>query len=134
MRAQSTVPFSTSGSLSTNDSGSFVPTATHIESLNGKRTLTFNVLGTAAQAGLSLVTVEVAVGRVVRAQATVGIASQVLSCFANGASIGIPACSGVTVATDGRSATFTNAVLRGGAVGVAARDVTFNGTVVAKGF
>lgn len=124
----------TSGSLSTNDSGGFTPTASTIESLNGKRTLTFNVLGTAAQAGLSLVTLDVAGGRVVRAQATVGIASQVLSCFDNGSGIGIPACSGVGVAADGRTVTFNNAVLRGGAVGAAARDVTFNGTVAAKGF
>ena len=129
-----TVDFSrTSGSLSTNDSGGFTPVASNIESLNSQRTLTFNVLGTAAQAGLSLVTVEVQGGRVVRAQATVGIATQVLSCFDNGTGIGIPACTGVTVAADGRTVTFTNAVLRGGPLGAAARNVTFNGTVVAKG-
>ena len=129
-----TVDFArTSGSLSTNDTGGFTPVTSSIESLNGRRTLTFNVLGTAAQAGLSLVTVEVAGGRVVRAQATVGIATQVLSCFDNGAGIGIPACTGVTVGADGRTITFSNAVLRGGAVGAAARNVTFNGTVVAKG-
>ena len=129
-----TVDFArTSGSLSTNDSGSFTPVTSSIESLNGQRTLTFNVLGTAAQAGLSLVTVEVVGGRVVRAQATVGIATQVLSCFDNGAAIGVPACSGVTVGSDGRTVTFSNAVLRGGAVSTAARNVSFNGTVVAKG-
>ncbi len=129
-----TVDFArTSGSLSTNDTGGFTPVISSIESLNGQRTLTFNVLGTAAQAGLSLMTVKVAGGRVVRAQATVGIATQVLSCFDNGAGIGIPACSGVTVGSDGRTVTFSNAVLRGGAVGTAARNVTFNGTVVAKG-
>jgi len=129
-----TVDFArTSGSLSTNDTGGFTPVTSSIESLNGQRTLTFNVLGTAAQAGLSLVTVEVAGGRVVQAQTTVGIATQVLSCFDNGAGIGVPACSGVTVGSDGRTVTFSNAVLRGGAVGAAARNVTFNGTVVAKG-
>ena len=130
-----TVDFSrTSGSLSTNDAiGGFTPVASTIESLNSARTLTFNVLGTAAQAGLSLVTVEVVGSRVVRAQATVGIATQVLSCFDNGTGIGIPACTGVTVAADGRTLTFSNAVLRGGAVGAAARNVTFNGTLVAKG-
>jgi hypothetical protein len=124
----------TSGSLTTNDAlGGFTPVSSTIESLNDTRTLTFNVLGTAAQAGFSLVTVEVKGGRVVRAQATVGIGSQVLSCFDNGTVIGIPACTGVTVAADGRTVTFNNAVLRGGAVGVAARNVTFNGTVAAKG-
>lgn len=131
-----TVDFArTSGSLATNDAlGGITPTASNIESINGRRTLTFNVLGTAAQAGWSLVTVEVVAGRVVRAQATVGIASQVLSCFDNGSAIGIPACTGITVGTDGRTVRFDNAVLRGGAVGAAARNVTFNGTVVAKGF
>jgi hypothetical protein len=123
----------TSGSLTTNDTGGFTPVFSNIESQNDRRILTFSVLGTAAQAGLSLVTVEVVGGRVVRAQATVGIASQVLSCFDNGTGIGIPACTGVSAAADGRTVTFTNAVLRGGAVGQPARDVTFNGTVVAKG-
>jgi hypothetical protein len=123
----------TSGSLTSSDLGGFTPAASSIESLNSARILTFNVLGTAAQAGLSLVTVEVAAGRVTRAQATVGIATQVLSCFDNGTAIGIPACAGVTVAADGRTVTFNNAVLRGGAVGAAARNVTFNGTVAAKG-
>ena len=123
----------TSGSLSTSDSGAFTPVASNITSRNASRTLTFSVLGTAAQAGLSLVTVEVVGGRVVGAQATVGIATQVLSCFDNASVIGIPACTGVTVGADGRTVTFANAVLRGGAVGAAARDVTFNGTVVVKG-
>lgn len=123
----------TSGSLTTNDTGGFTPVASNIESLNSKRTLTFSVLGTAAQAGLSLVTVDVVGGRVVLAQATVGIGTQVLSCFDNGAAIGVPACTGVSVAADGRTVTFTNAVLRGGGVGQPARNVTFNGTVVAKG-
>ena len=123
----------TSGSLTTNDTGGFTPVASNIESLNDRRSLTFNVLGTAAQAGLSLVTVDVVGGRVVRAQATVGIATQVLSCFDNGTGIGVPACTGVSVAADGRTVTFTNAVLCGGALGQPARNVTFNGTVVAKG-
>ena len=123
----------TSGSLSTNDAGGFTPVASNIESLNDSRTLTFNVLGTAAQAGLSLVTVEVKGGRVVRAQATVGIATQVFSCFDNGSGINVPACTGVSVAADGRTVTFSNALLYGGAVGAAGRNVTFNGTVVAKG-
>ena len=123
----------TSGSLTTNDAGGFTPVASNIESFNDSRTLTFNVLGTAAQAGLSLVTVEVKGGRVVRAQATVGINTQLFSCLDNGAAINTPACDGVTVGGEGRTVTFTNAVLRGGAVGAASRNVSFNGTVVAKG-
>ena len=123
----------TTGSLSTSDSGSFTPLNSNISSLNASRKLTFSVLGSAAQTGLSLLTVEVIGGRVIQAQATMGIGTQVLSCFDNGSSIGIPACTGVTVGADGRTVTFANAVLRGGAVGVAARNVTFNGTVVVKG-
>jgi hypothetical protein len=123
----------TSGSLTTSDAGGFTPVASTVESINDARTLTFNVLGTAAQAGLSLVTVEVKGGRVVRAQATVGLGQQLYTCLDNGASINVPACDGVTAAADGRTVAFSNAVLRGGAVGAASRNVTFNGTVVAKG-
>jgi hypothetical protein len=123
----------TGGSLTSSDSGGFTPVTSNVESLNDKRILTFSVLGTAAQAGLSLVTVEVQGGRVVRAQATVGIATQVLSCFDNGSVINVPACTGVTVAADNRTVTFNNAVLFGGGVGAAGRSVTFNGTLVAKG-
>lgn len=124
----------TSGSLSTNDAISAItPVTSNITSVNAVRTLTFSVLGTAAQGGLSLATLDVVGGRVTRAQATVGIGAQVLSCFDNGSVIGIPACSGITVASDGRTVTFTNAVLRGGAVGAAARNVTFNGTLVVEG-
>jgi hypothetical protein len=123
----------TSGSLTSSDSGGFTPVTSNIESLNDKRTLVFSVLGTAAQAGLSLVSVDVQGGRVVRAQATVGIAQQVFSCFDNGSFISVPACTGVTVAADSRTVTFNNAVLFGGPVGAAGRSVTFNGTLVAKG-
>ena len=123
----------TSGSLTSSDLGGFTPIASSIEALNGTRTLTFNVLGTAAQAGLSLVTVEIAGGSVIRVQATVGIATQLLGCLANGAGIGIPPCAGVSIGTDGRTVTFNNATLRGGAIGSPARNVTFNGAVVAKG-
>lgn len=130
-----TVDFArTSGSLTSNDAvGGFTPATSNVESLNSTRTLTFSVLGTPAQSGISLVTVEVAAGTVVRVQATVGIASQLLGCLANGTGIGLPPCTGVTVGTDGRTVAFNNAVLRGGAIGAAARDVTFNGTLVVKG-
>ncbi len=123
----------TSGSLSTSDSGAFTPVASNIESVNADRTLTFSVLGTAAQAGLSLVTATTRGGRVVQVQATVGIATQVLSCFDNGTVIGVPACTGVTLAADGRTLSFINTVLYGGPLGAAGRNVTFNGTLVAKG-
>lgn len=124
----------TSGSLTTNDPvGGFTPISSNVESLNSTRTLTFSVLGTPAQSGISLVTLEVAAGIVVRVQATVGISSQILSCFSNGSGIGIPTCTGVTLGTDGRTVTFINAILRGGGIGAVARNVTFNGTMVVKG-
>jgi hypothetical protein len=114
-----TVDFArTSGSLTSNDQvGGFTPITSNVESLNSTRTLTFSVLGTPAQTGISLVTVEVAAGSVVRVQATVGFASQLLGCLANGAGIGMPPCTGVTVGTDGRSVTFNNAILHGGSSG-----------------
>jgi hypothetical protein len=121
------------GSLTSSDAGGFTPVASNIESLNDTRTLTFSALGTVAQSGLSLVTVEMKAGRVVRAQATVGIATQLFTCLDNGAVINTPACDGVSVAADGRTVTFRSAVLRGGALGAASRDVRFDGTLVAKG-
>ena len=123
----------TTGTLTSSDLGGFTPATADIKSLNSKRTLTFNVLGTAAQAGLSLVTVEVQNGRVIFGAATVGIASQVFNCFDNGSSIGVPACTGLTVVADGRSVAFSSVVMHGGAVGAAKRNVTFNGNLVAKG-
>ncbi|MDP3222151.1 MAG: hypothetical protein Q8M96_03350 [Rubrivivax sp.] len=62
-----------------------------------------------------------------------GIAAELFGCLDNGASIGYPACTHVTVAADGRTLSFNNAVLYGGAVGPVKRNVTFNGTLVAKG-
>ena len=123
----------TTGSLKSSELGNFTPAVAEIESFNSKRTLTFNVLGTAAQAGVSLVTVDVQDGRVIAGAATVGIASQVFNCFDNGSSIGVPACTGLTVAADGRSVGFSNVVMHGGALGAVKRNVTFNGTLVAKG-
>lgn len=123
----------TTGTLTSSDLGSITPTVATIKSLNDKRTLTFSVLGTASQAGLSLITVEVQNGRVISGAATVGIAGQVFNCFDNGSAIGVPTCTGLTVAADGRSVTFSNVVMNGGAVGTARRNVTFNGNLVAKG-
>lgn len=122
----------TSGTLTSSDSGSFRPVNSTVSSSNAVRKFTFSVLGTDAQAGLSLMTVSVRNGAAISAQATVGIASQVLSCFET-ASFLAPACAGITLAADGRSVTFANTSLRGGPVGQPARDVVFNGSVVAKG-
>ena len=123
----------TTGTLTSGDLGSFTPVSATIKSVNDKRSLTFNVLGTAAQAGLSLVTVDVQNGRVIRGAATVGLGSQVFNCFDNGSFIGVPACTGAAVAADGRTVVFNNVVMNGGALGPAKRNVTFNGTLVAQG-
>ncbi|MDO9092143.1 MAG: hypothetical protein Q7U99_05890 [Rubrivivax sp.] len=123
----------TSGTVTTTELGSITPITSSITSDNDVRTLTFSVLGTPAQAGLSLITVQVKGGRVIKADATVGIAAELYGCLDNGASIGYPACTHVTVAADGRTLSFNNAVLYGGAVGAVKRNVTFNGTLVAKG-
>lgn len=123
----------TSGTLNSSDLGAFTPSFATIKSANDKRSITFNVLETAAQAGLSLVNVEVQNGRVMSASATVGIAGQVFNCFDNGAVIGVPACTGMTVGADGRSVAFNNVVMNGGALGTPKRNVTFNGNLVAKG-
>lgn len=123
----------TSGTVTSSDRGSITPITSSITSDNDVRTLTFSVLGTPAQAGLSLITVQVRGGRVIKADATVGIAAELYGCLDNGAGIGYPACTNVTVAADGRTLSLDNAVLHGGAVGAAKRNVTFNGTLVAKG-
>jgi hypothetical protein len=122
----------TSGSLTSSDAGGFTPVNSSVKSVNALRTITFSVLGTAAQAGLSLVTVGVRNGVVISAQATVGIATQVFSCFETASAVA-PACTGITLAGDGRSFTFTNVTLLGGSIGQAARNVVFNGSLVAKG-
>ena len=122
----------TSGSLTSSDSGNFTPVTSAVISSNAVRKFSFSVLGTDAQAGLSLITVSVRNGKAISAQATVGIATQVLACFET-ASFLAPACAGITLAADGRSLSFANTTLRGGPLGQPARDVVFNGRLVAKG-
>ena len=122
----------TSGSLTSSDSGGFTPVTSAVISSNAVRKFSFSVLGTDAQAGLSLITVSVRNGKAISAQATVGIATQVLACFET-ASFLAPACAGISLAADGRSLSFANTTLRGGPLGQPARDVVFNGRLVAKG-
>ena len=122
----------TSGTLTSSDSGSFTPVASTLISSNAVRKFSFSVLGTNAQAGLSLITVSVRNGKAISAQATVGIATQVLACVET-ASFLAPACAGITLAADGRSLSFANTTLRSGPLGQPARDVVFNGRLVAKG-
>lgn len=124
----------TGGSLTTTDSiGGITPVDSNISSVNALRSFIFWAGNTSPLGGVSVLSLDVVGGRVTQARAAVGFTEQVLSCFDEGAGVGIPPCSGITVAADGRTVTFTNAVLRVGAIGAAARNVTFNGTLVAKG-
>jgi hypothetical protein len=124
---------STSGSLTTSVLGGFTPVFSSLTASNDERTITFSVLGTPAQSGIALVTVLLKAGRVVKADAAVGIAGEVYTCLDNGASINVPPCTQVTVAADGRTVRFNDAVLYGGPAVGTKRSVTFTGTLVAKG-
>ena len=122
----------TKGSVSSPQLGAFTPVSDNISSLNDLRTMTFNNLGTSASAGISLLTVEHRAGRVVNAFVTTGIGMTVHGCF-DVAAIGRPACTGITVSANGRSVSFANTAMAGGAVGGAVATITLDGTLQAKG-
>lgn len=122
----------TTGSLTSPELGSFTPAKDSISADNSQRRFSFDVLGTPAQGGISLVTVKLNGTRIEGIDVSTGIGSGAYSCF-EVAALGYPACAGVTLAPDGRTLTFTNVSLRG-AYGQANRTlVTLNGTLVAKG-
>jgi hypothetical protein len=128
-----TVLFSkTQGTLTSPTLGSITPVHDAVESNNDERTYVFDVLGTPAQAGISLVTL-VYRGSVLKDMAVVtGIGAAVYHCFETASTQPlVPACSGVTRAADLRSFTFDNVALQGGAVGVST-SITVSGTLVAK--
>lgn len=133
--ANSIVVERTTGSMTTDSAtlGSFTPATSSIKSQTGNYELLFSTLGTAAQGGISLVTVlfNPSTREVVEASVTIGIGGSVYSCFANGTGIGIPACSGFTVAANNRTVTFNNAKVAGGAVFATPTTVTLNGTLTA---
>lgn len=122
------------GSLTSDTLGGFTPGHDDLEAVNDLRHYTFDVLGTPAQGGISLVTVTVRGSLGIEVGLSTGIGSAVYHCFETAApSIGIPACSGVTLAADQRTLTFTDAVVAGGAVGQATQSVRLNGSLTAQG-
>ena len=124
----------TQGSLTNNGGlGGFTPVSDSTEAVNDARTVNFSVLGTAAQAGISLFSVTVRNGRVTAASASIGIGMALYQCGDGLSVIGYPACSGIAVAANGRSFSFSNATLAGGAIGAAKANVAFNGSLGAKG-
>lgn len=133
--ANSIVVERTTGSMTTDSAtlGNFTPVTSSISQKAENFELLFSTLGTAAQSGTSLVTVlfNPSTRAVVEVSVVGGIGGSVYKCFANGAGIGIPACSGFTVAANNRTVTFNNAKVAGGAAFATPTTVTLNGTLTA---
>lgn len=125
----------TSGTLTTNSSalGNFTPATSSMSAKAENFEILFSNLGTSAQGGVSLMTVlfNPSTRAVSELSVVGGIGGSVYRCFANGASIGIPACTGVTVAANNRTVTFNNAKVSGGAAFGTPTTVTLNGTLTA---
>lgn len=123
----------TQGVLTSPSLGSFTPISDSIQSANDRRTLTFSVLGTAAQGGISLVVVTVDAGSVTEVSVSTGIGAGVFQCFKEAASfLGIPACANVSASADGRSVTFSASTVGGGTVGQR-QTAVLTGTLTARG-
>jgi hypothetical protein len=122
----------TQGSLTSSNStiGGFTPISDSIKSENDKRTIVFSVLGTNAQAGFSTMQVTTRGTTVLQVAATVGIGTAVYNCFETASTVGfvVPSCSGISIASDGRTVTFNNATLTG-----STGSVVFNGVLTARG-
>lgn len=122
------------GTLTSPTLGSFTPVSDAIKSSNDTRTLSFNVLGTPAQGGISLVVATVKAGQVVEVSVSTGIGVGVYQCFREAASfIGIPACANARASADGRSVSFDGTALGGGTVGNQRQTATITGTLTARG-
>ena len=124
----------TQGTLTNNGNlGNFTPISDSVTAQNDSRMFSFSTLGSAAQANISLLSVTVRGGRVTSASATTGIGAALYTCGDALAVLGYPACTGITAGANGRSFTFANATLAGGALGAAKTNVAFTGTLIAKG-
>lgn len=127
----------TTGTLTTDSTslGNFSPTHSSITAENSTLNLSFDVLGSAAQSGLSLLTVTLdpKTGIVSEVSVSGGIGSSVYKCFNVTNTLGIPACTGISVDANHRKVTFTNAKVSGGAALAAPVTVTLNGSVTATG-
>lgn len=71
----------TTGTLTSAELGSFTPARDSIKTDNAKRTFTFDVLGTSAQAGISLVSVRLNGTRIEEVQVSTAIGSGAYGCF-----------------------------------------------------
>ena len=129
-----TVAFSKpQGTLTSPTLGAITPVHDAVTSDNDKRTYVFDVLGTPAQAGISLVSVTFRGNVATEMAVTTGIAATVYHCFETASTQPlVPACAGIARAADLRTFTFTNVALQGGGVGVSTA-VSFSGTLVARG-
>jgi hypothetical protein len=113
----------------------FTPTASAVQALNGALSLVFT--RAAAGEGAGVVSLEVATegGQVRSVLVKLGGAGggQTYACAAT-ATASLPACSGITLASDGLSVAFSSAVLGGSvAVGGVLPTQTLSGNLVAKG-
>lgn len=124
----------TQGSLASPSLGGFSPVSDSIRSENDLRTLVFSVLGTAAQGGISLVSVKSRGGLVEEVAVVSGIGVGSYSCFKEAADfIGVPACAGATLSANGRSVTFAGTSV-GGGFGSNRQTAVIEGTLTARGF
>jgi hypothetical protein len=125
----------TQGTLSTSSLGSFTPIDDRMKSINGTREIVFSVLGTSAQAGISMVVVKTRGTSVIQVSVSTGIGAGVYQCFETEAAfIGVPACSGGTVSANGRVVTLNNLTVGGGTTSSTRVTSVLNGTLTARGF
>jgi hypothetical protein len=123
----------TKGSANSPELGAFTPDTDKTTSLNDLREVRFSTPSTTSgPAGISSVTVEHRGSRVMSASVSTGSGATAHSCF-EVAMAGRPACAGITVSANGRSISFQNTVLAGGAIGAPVANITLNGTLQAKG-
>ena len=114
--------------------GAFAPTRSFFKSENAVRTFTFDVLGTAAQSGISLVSVTTRGTAVIEVSLNSNIGSAVYSCLEKAEPFfGIPACSGGTVSANGLTVTFNKLALVGGPLSDRKQNLTLDGSLTAKG-
>ncbi len=129
-----TVTFATpQGTLTSPTLGAITPVHDSVTSDNDERTYIFDVLGTPAQASISLVTVTFRGDVAPRMAVTTGIGAAVYHCYETASSQPlVPACANIARVADLRTFTFANVALQGGAVGVSTA-VSVSGTLVASG-
>ena len=123
----------TQGAVTNNGQlGTLTPISDTFQSVNDRRYTTFIAPGSTPPSEIGYLQVTVRGGQVIGVNATsTNFASY--QCGEAVTALGYPLCSGIAVGANGRSFTFTNATLAGGAIGGAKANVVFNGTLTAKG-